>query len=152
MQDILLLSDGDDPAGDGEWRKGARFARARDIPVHTVGVGTPDRPSAIPVEGGESYRHDGKAVFTRLEEGPLQEIARLTEGGYVPAHTRDYPLGELFLEQIATGSVREHSDDALPVYHQHYEGFLAGAFGLLALALALGDGSRRRPPRSIPPS
>src|SRR5204863_3814044 len=73
-QDILLVSDGDDPANDGEWRRGARAAKRRNIPVHVAGVGTPGRPSPIPIED-EFYFHDGDKVWTKLEEKPLQEIA-----------------------------------------------------------------------------
>jgi Ca-activated chloride channel homolog len=148
VQDILLVSDGDDPASDdGEWRKGLRAARLRKIPVHTVGVGTPDKPKPI-LQDKTFYSHDGKKVLTKLEEQVLQEIARSTGGAYVPMHTREYPLGELFLEQIATGAIREHGDDALPVYEQRYALFLAPAFGLLLLTMVIGDGSRRQPVRS----
>src|SRR6266851_1225018 len=48
FQDILLVSDGDDPARDEEWRSGISAARERGIPVHTVGVGDPNNASPIP--------------------------------------------------------------------------------------------------------
>ena len=54
----------------------------------------------------------------------------------------------VFLEQLATGAVREQGDDTLPVYEQRYAWFLGPAFGLLFLTMILGDGSRRQPIRS----
>jgi Ca-activated chloride channel family protein len=148
VQDILLLSDGDDPANDEEWRKvGIASARLKKVPVHTVGVGTPNKQKPIPLED-EFYYHDGEKVWTKLEEKPLQEIARLTGGVYVPMYARAYPLGELFLDQLTTGAVREQGDDTLPVYEQRYAWFLGPAFGLLLLTMVLGDGSRRQPTRS----
>src|SRR5262249_28146174 len=51
-QDILMLSDGDAPAGDAEWFPGAVAARNQGIPVHTVGVGDPETPSRIPAGDG----------------------------------------------------------------------------------------------------
>src|SRR5262245_24644669 len=50
FQEILLVSDGDDPARDEEWRGGISAARERGIAVHTVGVGDPERASSIPAE------------------------------------------------------------------------------------------------------
>lgn len=138
-QDIILISDGDDPARDEEWRRGAAAARQRGIPVHVVGVGDPDTPSLIPGEGGP-MRHDGVMVFTRLEEAPLQEIAELTGGTYTPAHTRELKLGELFRTRIEPRPVREGAEDSdhLPVPRQRYQWFFGGTLALLAGALALG--------------
>jgi Ca-activated chloride channel family protein len=142
-QDILLLSDGDDPARDGEWRQGAEAAREAGIPVHTIGLGDPDADSPIRV-GGEVLQHDGRDVRTRLEEAPLREIARITGGVYVPAHTRAVPLGELYVDSLAAASRREDSEDALPAYRPRYALFLLPAVALLALALALPDRAARR--------
>jgi Ca-activated chloride channel family protein len=41
-QDILLISDGDDPARDQEWQQGIAAARKLSMPVDVVGVGDPD--------------------------------------------------------------------------------------------------------------
>src|SRR5262249_47861311 len=111
-QDVLLLSDGDDPAADEEWRQGAAEARAQQISVHVVGIGNPDVKSTIPVHGKTDalLRDDsGEAVTTALQEAPLQEIALLTHGTYTPAHTGVPPLADLFRERIATQAPREES-------------------------------------------
>ena len=52
-RDILLLSDGDDPAHDGEWREGANEAHEQGVPIYTVGIGDPDAASLISVGGEE---------------------------------------------------------------------------------------------------
>ncbi len=140
-QDILLLSDGDDPAQDNEWQAGVQAARAAGIPVHTVGVGDPDRATSIPTAGGRPLTFNRAVVQTRLEEQPLREIARLTGGTYTPAGTSTLPLGSLFLERIESKPATERNEDVLPLYRQHASGFFVSAFLLLALDLALG---RRR--------
>jgi Ca-activated chloride channel family protein len=150
-QDVLLLSDGDDPARDGEWRLPAAEARAREIPVHTVGIGDPDADSPIPLGDGRTMEHDGKEVRTRLREGPLREIAEMTEGVYIPAHTRALPLGRLFREHIEGRPVREDSDDTLPLYQQHYAWFLGGALLLLTGEMALGGRTRSNRAAVAPP-
>jgi hypothetical protein len=140
--DILLLSDGDDPARDEEWREGAQAARDRGIPVHVVGVGNPNEDSKIPVRDGYLY-HDEKLVLTRLHERPLQAIAERTGGTYTPAHTKALPLGELFRERIDNHAPREdgEDDDALPAYRPRSSWFFGAAFCLLVMDMAVG---RRR--------
>jgi Ca-activated chloride channel family protein len=143
-QDVLLVSDGDDPAGDDEWAEGAAEAQKAHIPVHTVGVGDPDRLYPIPVPGG-SLRYDGKEVLTQLRERPLEEIARRTGGVYIPAHTRPLPLGRWLREVIEPRKVeRPEEEDALPVYRPQFAWFLGPALGLLAFTLLLGDGRSER--------
>jgi Ca-activated chloride channel family protein len=147
-QDIILLSDGDDPARDGEWRLPAAEARARGIPIHTIGVGDPDVDSTIPTPDGPLQDPDGATVKTRLREGPLREIAEITDGVYIPAHTRALPLGRLFRERIESRPVRDDAEDSLPQYQQRYAWFLGGALALLALSIVV-SGFRR--PRTIRP-
>jgi Ca-activated chloride channel family protein len=142
-RDILLLSDGDDPARDGEWKQGARMAAALGMRIHTVGLGDPHTASVIRLDGGV-LTHDGQPVHTRLEETPLREIAEMTGGVYTSARTRTLPLGSLYLDAIRGQAQREDSDDVLPVYQQRYAWFFAPALGFLALFTFLGDGSLKK--------
>jgi Ca-activated chloride channel family protein len=135
-QDLLLLSDGDDPAHDEEWRSGAEEARDQHVPVHTVGIGSA-QPSPIPVKDGYQLYHN-EPVMTRLDEKPLREIARLTEGTYTPEQGGPLALGRLFRERIEPRGSREDGDDNLPVYRQRYAWFMGPALALLALEMALG--------------
>jgi len=136
-QDILLLSDGDDPADDGgDWRLPAAEARSRGIPVHTVGIGNPNEDAALNLGGME--------VKTRLHEAPLQEIAEITEGNYISAQTQALPLGQLFHERIESRPVKEDSEESLPQYQQHYAGFLGGSLLLLSLSIVVSGFSRPR--------
>jgi Ca-activated chloride channel family protein len=139
FQDILLVSDGDDPLRDEEWRGGISAAHAQGIPVHAVGVGDPEKASLIPTPSGP-LRHRDQPVLTKLEEKPLQEIARLTGGRYVAAHTKALPLGELFLAQVESrpGQDDGEAGEAMQVYRQRFAWFLGPALVLLALEMLLG--------------
>src|SRR5262245_25161502 len=139
FQDILLISDGDDPARDEEWREGIDARRELAIPVHTVGVGDPDTPSPIPTASGP-LRHGDETVMTKLVERPLEEIARLTGATYVPARTKVVPLGELFRARIEPRAGHDDADghEDLQVYRPRYAWFLGPALGLLALDVLLG--------------
>jgi Ca-activated chloride channel family protein len=139
FQDILLISDGDDPARDEEWRGGISAARERGIPVHTIGVGDPDRAHTIPSAGGPLV-HGDKLVQTKLEGKPLEEIARLTGGTYTAAGTKALPLGELFRARIEPRAGRDDEDGLgmLQVYRQRYAWFLGPALALFTVEMALG--------------
>jgi Ca-activated chloride channel family protein len=135
-QDVLLISDGDDPARDGEWRNGLAAARARDIPVHAVGVGDPRHESEVPFPPGHP-RHGSPGPLTKLEEEPLREIARLTGGVYVSARTQVLPLGRVFQELMVNRPLREFAADALPQYWQRYAWFFAGSLALVTMEMLL---------------
>ncbi len=137
-RDILLLSDGDDPARDGEYRLGADEARDLGIPVHVIGLGDPDVASPIRI-AGKTMAYEGQEVRSRLEEAPLRDIAQQTHGVYTSARTRSLPLGALYLDLAAGQAQREQSADAIPVYRQRYELFLLPAFGLLLLTMLLPE-------------
>ena len=116
FQDIVLISDGDDPAEDKEWIRGADEARKAEIPVHTVGVGDPDQDFILTF--GEEL------APTRLREEPLKQIAAETRGRYIGAR-RDVPqLAEFFRANLEPLPSREVSDEALPLPKERYPWFL----------------------------
>ena len=143
FQDIILISDGDDPAGDREWLRCVPVARKADIPVHTVGVGDPRADSGIFIGGNllESQPDETvppTPVQTRLHEQPLAQIAADTRGRYVPAQ-RDVPrLGEFFRTAVEPNPSRPVSDDAVPQRKERFAWFLGPALGLFLVGWVRG--------------
>jgi Ca-activated chloride channel family protein len=140
-QDILMMSDGDDPASDEEWRAGVRAAQALGIPVHAVGIGDPDRDSVIPLAGDEPLQYRREVVKTRLREAVLRDVARLTDGTYTPARTQALPLAELFHARPEVRGEREADEDTRPTPRLRYAWFLGPAALFLTGEMLLG---RRR--------
>jgi len=132
-QDILVMTDGDDPADDDEWRTGLADARAAGVPVHVVGIGDPNRESPIPTIQGGRLQFQGSEVRTRLHEEALREIARRSGGTYLPAHTNAPALVDFFRTAIAPGPTREAVEGTLPQPPGRQELFLAAALALLTL-------------------
>lgn len=132
-QDIILVSDGDDPGDDREWARGADAARRAGIPVHTVGVGNPAEPTAI-VVGDQNP----DLVQTKLEEEPLKQIAAETRGEYLPARRQVPRLGEFFRARVEPHPSREVSDEAIPRPKERYAWFLAPAVLLFAVGWLRG--------------
>jgi Ca-activated chloride channel family protein len=71
---VVLLTDGENNAGQVDPLAAAEAARALGVKVHTVGVGTDGR---VPIAGG--------FMITSIDEELLAEIARLTGGEYFRA-------------------------------------------------------------------
>jgi Ca-activated chloride channel family protein len=129
-QDVLLVSDGDDPADDDEWAVGANAARTAGVPVHAVGVGNPTRASLIVL--GEEL------VETKLQEKPLREVTAATRGEYLAARDEVPQLGEFFRTQVEPHPTREVSDEAIPQPKERYAWFLAPALLLFAVGWLRG--------------
>lgn len=129
-QDIILISDGDDPADDKEWVRGADEARKAQIPVQTVGVGDPFEDYVLAF--GEEL------APTRLREEPLKQIAAETRGHYVAARRTTPQLGEFFRTHLEPLAGRSVSDEALPLPKERYSWFLAAALGLFVLGWLRG--------------
>jgi Ca-activated chloride channel homolog len=156
VQDIVLLSDGDDPARDNEYFNGIQAAQAAGIPVHTIGIGNPGETRPI-LLGRDVLKFRGESVKSKLEEAPLKEIAEQTKGTYTAARTGPVPLVDLFRQTIEPGLKREAVDEAPPMYIQRYEWFFGGALLLFALEMTIGRGTNPRragnvSDRSNPPS
>jgi Ca-activated chloride channel family protein len=125
-QDIVLISDGDDPLQDREWLRGSSAAAAAHIPVHTVGVGGIATPAVLEIG------IDGQDVVgTLLHEEPLKQIAEDTRGVYLPAR-RDTPnLAEFFQTRIEPNTTRAYTGDQIPQPKERYAWVLAPALLLL---------------------
>lgn len=142
-QDVLLLSDGDDPLSDQEWQIGISAARRAEIPVHAVGVGDPSEESLIPLGRGQVLELNTIPVRTRLHEDVLSQIARQTRGLYLPTRRDPPDLGAFFLSRIEPRPSRELPDDALPRPRDRAAWFFGPALVLLLLAWWLEDRAPR---------
>lgn len=97
QQDIVLLSDGDDPIDDDEWRSGITAARQAGVPVHVVAVGEPGA-ATIP-ERDDVLRHDGAPVRTMVRRDRLDPIASATGGALIPLPRGEVPLATTLAER-----------------------------------------------------
>ena len=89
-QDIVLISDGDDPADDREWVRGADEARKAEIPVHTVGVGNPDEDYILAF--GEELVADAASQRSRFNRSPPRRAAGTSPPAETAAARRVLPL------------------------------------------------------------
>jgi Ca-activated chloride channel family protein len=129
-RDLLLISDGDDPELNGEWRIGIERARAEGVAVHCLAIG--DTAEHLIRAGGGWLTYQGKEVKTRLLIAPLHRISADTRGSLLNAGRRSAALGD-FYDQLALRA-NDDSPDSLPVRQQRHGWFLLPAFLLLLFA------------------
>lgn len=125
---VILLSDGASNAGTFSPAEAAAYACERNVPVYTVGIGSPD-----PVVAG--YDLAGVPEYAVLDEETLRAIARTTGGKYYAA------VDEGTLAAIYAGLTdeipREPKDTSIRAI------FFAGALIVLLLEIYLRYGRGR---------
>jgi Ca-activated chloride channel family protein len=81
---LVLLTDGEQTRGNFSPQQGAELARAEDIKVYTIGVGTRGRAPAPQIDPWTGRVVMGR-VITNIDEATLRDIAERTGGEYFRA-------------------------------------------------------------------
>lgn len=85
---IILLTDGENNAGEFDPLQAAELAKAMDVRVYTIGVGTRGR-APVPVIHPFSGRQVIRMMEVNIDEQTLREIAAVTGGKYFRATDTD---------------------------------------------------------------
>ena len=137
-QAMLLITDGEDH--ESLPVEAATAAAAKKMRVFTMSIGDAKEGARIPVVEGrnKSYLKDknGQEVFSKADEGLLQQIALAGSGVYIPAGTKNYDLGQVYKDTL---SKLKHGTDGVEErirYREQYQWFLAaGMFFLIVFVL-----------------
>jgi len=81
---IILLTDGENTAGEVEPLEAAELAKAMDIKIYTIGVGTKGK-APFPIRRTRDGRMVVQYQFVNIDEKTLREIADATSGKYFRA-------------------------------------------------------------------
>ena len=119
---VILLSDGAGNAGVFSAEEAAGYARERNVPVYTVGIGSANPPA-------------GTQEYAALDEETLRAIARTTGGRYYAA------VDEGTLAAVYAGLTDEIPRE--PKETSIRDLFFAGALGVLLLEVYLRYGRGR---------
>jgi Ca-activated chloride channel family protein len=143
---VAVFTDGEDHESDPV--AAARDASGKGIHVYTFGVGT-DAGARIPLRNPDGsvkeYLSDrqGNVVQTRLVEGQLREIAKAGDGKYL-RYAGDQSLAGFMVNEIDGFDAKELATMLRREREDQFAWFAAPALLLAIVALALGDGRRRR--------
>ncbi|MFI3328482.1 MAG: VWA domain-containing protein [Rikenellaceae bacterium] len=132
---VVLITDGE--AHDNGAVAAAKRAAEQGVKIFTVGIGTPD--GAPITVGGELIRDEnGDIVVSQLNEKMLQEIARVTDAGYVRATNQSIGL-ESVTSTIAAMEQTELATSTFEEYGERYQYFLVVALLLLLINFFITD-------------
>jgi Ca-activated chloride channel family protein len=130
---IILLTDGENNKGNIDPILAAKLAKALDVKVYTIGIGTGEGVP-VPIGGGVmgdkefAKASDGSVVITKLNEDVMKNIAQTTGGLYYRATSK-----EALLQIYAKIGEMEKSKIELKEYLSYYELFPFFAFSALFL-------------------
>ncbi|RPI83930.1 MAG: VWA domain-containing protein, partial [Planctomycetaceae bacterium] len=142
-QAILLITDGDDQQSYP--LDAAAVAAERQVAIFAVGLGDADQGARIPQSGdARSFmEYKGEQVWSKLDGSLLEQIALKTSGVYVPAGTRAYDLGELYIDHLQ--GRRGETEQSRTRIRRAERFQIPLALGLLALLMDLFTSRFSRP-------
>ncbi|MBI3273334.1 MAG: VWA domain-containing protein [Planctomycetes bacterium] len=143
-QVMVLITDGEDH--DSFPEEAAKSAAERGIRIFAVGLGDTGEGARIPVRdpsGALAYvKHDGREIWSRMDERLLKEIALVTGGAYVPAKTRAYDLGEIYERHLAELTRGEVQAEKRKRYREQFQLFVCLGLAFLLVDMLLPSVSR----------
>jgi Ca-activated chloride channel family protein len=145
---VVLITDGEDHES---FPLKAAAALAEDgIKVVAIGLGNPDEGARVPLKhgGGDYLTYEGQVVWSKLDEATLREIAIKTDGAYIPARTRNYDLGKVYRDHIASLEADEATGRKRKRFRDRFQWFLWPSLLLLLLDASLAFYPRRRAGRT----
>jgi len=140
---IILLTDGENNAGEELPLVAADLAASEGITVYTIGIGT-NGIAPVPVTDPRTGQTRLQAMSVRIDEALLQEIADRTGGQYFRA-TDQYSLSNIVkrIDQLEKTIIEENR---YREYSEYYGFFSLLGFGFLLLGFFLDATVFRRFP------
>ena len=146
---LVLFTDGEDNDDQETARNAAKAAAKDGFRIFTIGVGTPagEILSTKDPYGNRVFikDSDGNAVKSRLNEPLLQEIAKATDGFYLPL-TGARTMDVLYERGLAPLPKSDFSTRTTRQYHERFQWLVSAAVLLLLAEMFFPE--RRKSPRS----
>lgn len=139
---IIVITDGEDQESYPVEAARQAFTE-KGIRVHTIALGDSAEGARIPTEkdGRRLYlQHDGQEVWSKMNPQPLQEMAAVGGGVYVPAGTSNLDdLGQTYLAKMAPAELREFEASRIERYKVQFQWFAGAGLGLLLIASFMSE-------------
>ncbi len=137
---LVLLTDGENTAGNIKPLVAAQVARQRNVKIYTIGMGKAEGipiPLRDPRTGQRFYARDrnGNLYLSRINSEELKQIATITGGQYFQADNAQ-KLNTIY-QKIARMEQAEFEVKRTTQYQEQMAWFVFPALILLALAMAL---------------
>ncbi len=132
---IILITDGE--SHDNNAIETAKRAKEQGVKIFTIGIGTVEG-APISIDGEFIKDEEGNMVVSKLNEAMLEEIATISDGGYVKATKQDIGLDEV-IRAINDLEKGELSTVKFEEYNELFQYFIALALLLLSMEFYLLD-------------
>lgn len=140
---IILITDGEDH--ENKMAEVAAKLVENNITLFAVGAAT-EEGAFIPIRGKgnktELLKSEGQVIKSVLNEGPLIELATITQGFYIRASSVDFGLETILTQGISKLGKNEGKATTIPFYQERYGWFLALGLLILAVESLLGHHQR----------
>ena len=138
---ILLITDGDDQ--DSYPLEAAEEAAAAGVRIVTIGLGSTEGSQVVLTDPDTGVRDvmthaDGQPVVARINEKLLEEIARTTDGAYVPARVAALDLKSIVDEHLEPMIEEVAVSTSRVIPRELYPWFALASIVALILASLLG--------------
>ncbi|TWU25862.1 vWA domain-containing protein [Bythopirellula polymerisocia] len=144
---LVLLTDGENNAGEVDPQQAAELAKKMDIKIYTIGVGTRGR-APVPVINPLSGREEIRWAEVNIDEDALRKIAATTGGKYFRA-TNTESLTEIYreIDQLEKTKIeeqrfvdyRELAVQSIPLGTLSFPPLVLVALGLLSARVLLSN-------------
>ncbi|MDR0704724.1 MAG: VWA domain-containing protein [Planctomycetaceae bacterium] len=140
-QAIVLITDGDDQ--ESMPLEAAKDAAARNVRILSIGLGDPNEGGRIPIRDNNGnliyLKHEGREVWSKVNEQTLKEIAQQTGGAYISAETRAFDLGQIYIDYLSRLKGGEFQVEQRKKFRQQYQVFLAAAVLFLFVYIGIRE-------------
>lgn len=147
---VVLFTDGEDNDDAEAAIQAARDGKKAGMRIFTIGVGTPNGEvlSTKDPYGNRVFIKDsqGNVVKSRLNESLLQQIAKETDGFYLPL-TGARSMDVLYERGLAPLPKSESATRTIRQYHERFQWFIGAAILLLLTEMMFPERSRTVGPK-----
>jgi Ca-activated chloride channel family protein len=143
---MVIFTDGEDQESKPV-EAAKRAYETAGVRIFTVGLGNVAQGSRIPV-GAENNRqyltHDGQPVWSKQNGDILREIAKATDGAYIPAGTKQVNMSDVYHSYVGKVEQTKFETARVNQYEARFQWFLLPALLLLLLEAAITTWPVRR--------
>lgn len=126
---VILITDGE--SHEDNAIASAQRALTQGVKIFTIGIGTPEG-APISINGEYVKDEEGNLVVSKLNEEMLEQIATISQGGYVKASNQDIGLEEV-IRTINDLEKGELSTTKFEEYNELFQWLIALAMLLLSM-------------------
>ena len=142
---IVVFTDGEDQESQPVEVAKQLYAE-RGIRIFAVGLGDMDEGARIPETDdrrGGFVQYEGQQVWSKMNGQVLSQIAKDTDGAWIPAGTRRVNMADVYHSYVANVEQTEFETAKINAYIPRFQWFAAPALALLLLEVWLSTRSTR---------